>query len=101
MLAHTDLVGDGHTNGLSFTDALFSAVFVYLLKNKGDAVPATERFLADTAPYGGVKCFRSDETGRDSQDLLLKHGIRHEPLHRSAPYQNGWHTLFDMARSTS
>lgn len=36
----------------SFTDD--GAVFVYLLKSKSDTVRATEKFLADTAPYGKV-----------------------------------------------
>lgn len=29
-----------------------SAVFVYFLENKNDTVQATEKFVADMAPYG-------------------------------------------------
>lgn len=48
-LVHTDLAGpidptskDGHKYAISFTDDYSSAVFVYFLKNKSDAVQATE-----------------------------------------------------------
>ena len=51
---------EGFKYALSFTDDYSSAVFVYFLKNKSDTVQATERFLADTAPYGKVKRIRSD-----------------------------------------
>lgn len=47
-------------DALSFTDDYSSAVFVYCLKHKSDTVEATERFLANTAPYGKVRCMRSD-----------------------------------------
>jgi len=43
-----------------FTDDYSGTVFVYLLKNKSDAVEATERLLAGAAPFGKVKCLRSD-----------------------------------------
>ena len=44
----------------SFTDVCTGAVFVYFLKAKSDAIQATEKFLADIAPYGTVKCIQSD-----------------------------------------
>lgn len=113
-LVHTDLAGlihpesrDGHRYVLPFTDDFSSAVFVYFLKNKSDTVLATEKFLGDTAPYGKVKCFRSDNgteyTGKCYQALLIKHRIRHETTAPYSPHQNGtakrnWRTLFDMAR---
>ncbi len=98
---------DGHKYALSFTDDFSSTVFVYFLRNKSDTLHATERFLADIAPYGKVKCFRSDNgtefTGKGYQALLIKHGIRHETSAPYSPHQNGtaernWRTLFDMAR---
>ena len=93
-LVHTDLTGpmstlsiEGHGYAQSFTDDYSGTVMVYFLKSKSDTVQATERFLADIAPYGEVKCIRSDNgtefTSRDFQALLTKNRIRHET---SAPY---------------
>ncbi len=66
-MVHTDLSGpldpmsrDGHRYALSYTDDYSSAVFVYFLQKKSDTVTATEKCLADIAPYGKVKCIRSD-----------------------------------------
>ncbi|KAJ8358742.1 hypothetical protein SKAU_G00152670 [Synaphobranchus kaupii] len=62
---------------------------------------------ADTAPYGKVKCMRSDNgtefTSRDFQTLLRKNGIRHETSAPYSPHQNGtaergWRTLFEMGQ---
>lgn len=92
---------------LSLTDDFSCAVFAYFLKNKSDTILATEKFLADTTPYGKVKCFRSDNgtvfTGKGYQTLLIKNGIRYETSAPYSPHQNGtverhWCTLFDMAR---
>ena len=113
-LVHTDLAGpmrtpsiEGHRYAQSFTDDYSGTMLVYFLKSKSDTVQATERFLADIAPYGEVKCIRSDNgtefTSRDFQTLLTKNRIRHE---RSAPYsphqngtaERGWRTLYDMSR---
>ena len=113
-LVHTDLAGpiepeskEGYKWVLSLTDDYSSAVFTYLLKSKRDTVEATEKFLADVAPYGKVKCIRSDNgtefTSRNYQQLLIRNGIRHETSSPYSPHQNGtaernWRTLFDMAR---
>jgi hypothetical protein len=66
-LVHIDLAGpmrtpsiDGHKYTQSFTDDYSGTILVYFLRSKSDAVQATERFLADIAPYGEVKCIRSD-----------------------------------------
>ena len=66
-LVHTDLAGpieptsqSGHKYAISFTDDFSGAVSVYFLKHKCEATMATEKFLADCAPYGIVKCIRSD-----------------------------------------
>ena len=113
-LVHTDLAGpiepisqDGHKYAISFTDDFSGAVSVYFLKKKSDATLATEKFLADSAPYGSVKCIRSDNgtefTGEDFQALLRDKGIRHETSSPYSPHQNGtaerqWRTLFEMGR---
>ena len=99
-MVHTDLAGpvanesiDGSKYVQSFTDDYSNAVFVYFLKTKGDTVPATEKFLADTAPYGKVKCIRSDNGTefmcRDFQTLFRKNGIKHETSAPYSPHQNG------------
>ena len=113
-LVHTDLAGPIHPESkegfkytLSFTDDFSSAVFVYFLKQKSDTVQATERFIADTAPYAKIKRVRSDGgteyTGNSFKTLMVKNGIRHETSAPYSPHQNGtaernWRTLFDMAR---
>lgn len=67
QLVHTDLAGpmptpsiEGYRYAQSFTDDYSGTMFVYFLKSKSDAVQATEKFLGDIAPYGEVKCIRSD-----------------------------------------
>ena len=113
-LVHTDLAGpidptgqDGHRYAISFTDDFSGAVAVYFIKNKSDATQATQKFLSDSAPYGSVKCMRSDGggeyTGEAFQSLLRDRGIRHETSCPYSPHQNGtaerqWRTLFEMGR---
>lgn len=113
-LVNTDLTGpinnesiDGFKYMQSFTDVCTGAVLVYFLKAKSDAVQATEKYLADVAPYGTVKCIRSDNgtefTNREFQTLLRKNKIRHETSCPYSPHQNGTaeregRTLFEMAR---
>ncbi|KAL6466287.1 hypothetical protein MHYP_G00264200 [Metynnis hypsauchen] len=113
-LVHTDLAGpieptshEGLRYAVSFTDDFSGAVSVYFLKNKSDTTVATEKFLADTAPYGTVKCIRSDNgteyTGNEFQSLLRERGIRHETSSPYSPHQNGtaerqWRTIFEMGR---
>lgn len=108
-LVHTDLAGpidpeakDGFKYALAFTDDYSGAVFVYFLKAKSDTARATEKFIADTAPYGRIKCVRSDNgtefTAKEFQSLLSKNGIRHETSAPYSPHQNGtaernWRTL--------
>ncbi len=113
-LVHTDLAGpinpesrEGYKYVLAFTDDFTSAVFVYSLKSKSDTLQATERFLADMAPYGKILRLRSDNgtefTAKQYKTLLVKNGIRHETSAPYSPHQNGtaernWRTLFDMSR---
>lgn len=113
-LVHTDLAGpinpesrEGYKYVLLFTDDFSSAVFVYALKSKSDTLQATERFLADMAPYGRIQRLRSDNgtefTAKHFKNLLVKNGIRHETSapysrHQNSTAERNWRTLFDMAR---
>ena len=113
-LVHTDLAGpttpagtEGFKYALSFTDDYSGACFVYFLKNKSDTVVATEKFLADSAPFGKVKCIRSDNgtecASQAFRSLLRKNRIRHDMSAPYSPHQNGtaeryWRTLFEMGR---
>lgn len=113
-LVHTDLAGpieptasEGYKYAISFTDDYSGAISVYFLKNKSDSTLATEKFFADSAPYGKVKCIRSDNgteyTSNAFQSLLRRKGVRHETSCPYSPHQNGtaerqWRTIFEMAR---
>ena len=113
-LVHCDLAGpidpiarEGYRYALAFVDDYSGLVMIYLLVNKHDTLKATEKFLADIAPYGKVKCVRSDNgtefTSQGFQNLLIKHCIKHEKSAPYSPHQNGtvernWRSLFDMAR---
>ncbi len=113
-LVHVDLAGpvtptsiNGHRYSIAFTDDLSGSVFTYFLKNKNEAIDATERFLADISLYGKVHTLRSDNGGEfcsnEFKSLLSRNQIRHETSCPNSPHQNGraersWRTLFDMAR---
>ena len=113
-LVHCDLAGpiqpaakEGFKYAISFTDDLSGVIMIYFIRQKSDTFKATEKFLADSAPYGKVKCLRSDNgtefTSESFQNLLLKHGIKHEKSAPYSPHQNGtaergWRTTFEMAR---
>ena len=82
-LVHIDLAGpitpastEGFKYALSFTDDYSGACFVYFLKNKSDTLVAAEKFLAGSAPFGKVKCIRSDNgtefTSQAFRSLLSK-----------------------------
>jgi transposase InsO family protein len=80
---------------------------IYFIRRKSDTVSAAEKFLADLAPYGKVKCLRSDNgtefTSEPFQSLLLKHSIKHEKSAPYLPHQNGtaergWRSIFEIAR---
>ena len=60
-LVHCDLAGpvdpvakEGFRYAMSFVDDYSGTNMIYFLKKKSDSVAATERFLADCAPYGKV-----------------------------------------------
>ena len=128
-LIHTDLAGpidpvakDGFKYAIIFVDDFSGCTFIYCLKEKSDALKATERFIADVNPYGQIKTFsfnrdifpmgeverlRSDNGGEymsnEFKDLLARNKIRHELSAPYSPHQNGtsernWRTLFEMAR---
>ena len=113
-LVHADLAGpvtpesdEGFKYALALTDDYSGAIFTYLLKNKSDTLAATEKFLADSTPFGQVKCIRSDNgsefTSNAFKTLLVKNKIKHETSAPYSPHQNGtaersWRTLFEMAR---
>ena len=113
-MVHTDLAGpiqpiakEGFRFAIVFVDDYSGAIFVYFLKQKCDAVKACEKFFADCAPYGQVKCMRSDNgtefTCKEFEELLVKNGVKHEFSAPYSPHQNGvaersWRTLFEMAR---
>jgi len=113
-LVHTDLTGpidpistEGFRYAVTFTDDYSGAIFVYFLKHKSDTLAATEKFLADCAPFGNVLSLRSDNgsefTSRAFQSFLIKNRIKHETSAPYSPHQNGtaerqFRTLFEMGR---
>ena len=112
---HSDLSGpvdpaakDGFRYAITFTDDYSSAIFIYFLKQKSDAVMALEKFIADVSPYGKVKKLRTDNGGEymsgEFESVLVKNAIRHETSAPYSPHQNGtaernWRTIFEMGRS--
>lgn len=114
QLVHTDLAGpidpissEGFKYAIAFTDDYSGASFVYFLQNKSDTVRATEKFLGDSAPFGDVKCIRSDNgtefTCNAFKTLLRNNRIKHETSAPYSPHQNGtaerhWRTVFEMGR---
>ena len=90
---------------MSFIDSGY--IFVYFLKNKSDAAKATEKFLADIAPYGNLERLRSDNgteyTSNEFEKLMIINKIRHEYTAPYPPHQNGkaersWRSIFKMTR---
>lgn len=80
---------------------------IYFLRSKSDTLAATEKFMADSAPYGSVKRLRSDNGGEftsiEFKSLMIKNHIKHEFSAPYSPHQNGtaeraWRSIFDMAR---
>ena len=103
----TPTAREGFKYALSFVDDYTGVNMVYFLKQKSDTTAATEKFLADVAAYGKVKCIRSDNggefIGKSFEDLLVKNQIKHERTAPHSPHQNGtversWRTVFEMAR---
>lgn len=113
-LVHCDLAGpidpvakDGFKYAIVFVDDFSGALFVYLLKNKSDAVEALRKFLADVEPQGKVKRLRTDNgtefTNHQFREILLTNKIKQEYSSPYSPHQNGtaersWRSIFEMTR---
>ena len=113
-LVHCDLAGpiepvakEGFRYVLGFIDDCSGLIMAYFIKQKSDTFKATEKFLADCAPFGSVKCIRSDNgtefTSSSFESLLVKHCIKHEKSAPYSPHQNGtieraWRSIFEMSR---
>jgi transposase InsO family protein len=98
---------DGFRYAILFVDYFTGVSNVYFLHQKRDTVKATEKFLADCAPFGKVQRLRADNgtefTCHEFKSLMLKHSIKHEKSAPYSPHQNGTverncRSLFDMAR---
>ena len=75
---HCDLAGpiepvakDGFKYALSFVDDFSGTNIIYILRQKSDTLEATEKFLADAAPYGKVMRLRSDNGGEQPRTQAL------------------------------
>ena len=113
-LIHCDLAGpmsiesrEKSRYAIVFVDDYTGYVFVYFLKNKSDTINAMKKFLADTAQYGKIKRFRSDNgtefTSENVKNLLIENQIKCEYTAPYSAHQNGtaermWRTLFEMGR---
>ena len=113
-MVHCDLTGNispvglgGYNYGISFVDDFSGAIHLYHLRKKTDSVHALEKFLSDIAPFGRVKCLRTDNgtefTSAEFESVLRRRGIRHECSAPHSPHQNGtversWRTIFETAR---
>jgi hypothetical protein len=97
---HCDLAGpieptakDGFKYALSFVDDFTGINMVYFLKQKSDTTEATEKYIADVAPYGKIKRLRSDNGGEfisyRFKSLIRKHAIKYETSAPYSPHQNG------------
>ncbi|KAK3892176.1 hypothetical protein Pcinc_003967 [Petrolisthes cinctipes] len=98
-LVHSDLAGPmnvvgkgGFKYAITFVDDHSGAYMVYLMKEKSDTVSATEKFLADSAPYGSVKRLQTDNGGeyisKKFKSLMVKHKIKQEYSAPHSPHQN-------------
>lgn len=84
---------DGYRYAIAFTDDYNGMIFPYFIKAKSDTTKATEKFIADVAPYGKIKCIQSDNgtefTRQEFQSLLRSNRIRHETSAPYSPHQKG------------
>ena len=97
---------DGFRYALSLVDVYTGINTVYFLKQKSDTIEATEKLLANTAPFRKIKCIQSNNgtefTSQNFKSLLRANAIEHEMSALYSPHQNGtvargWRSLFDMA----
>ena len=113
-LVHCDIAGpidpisrDGAKYAINFVDDKSGFIHVYCIKNKSDAPMALKKFFADSAPYGRVKCIRTDNAlefkSEVFESILREKCVRHEFSAPHSPHQNGtaersWRSLFEMTR---
>ena len=73
---------EGFRYTLAFVDDYSGIIMIFFVRNKSDTLRATQKFLADSSPYGKVKSIRSDNgtefTSKVFENLLMKHSIKHE-----------------------
>ena len=107
---HCDLAGpidpvarDGFKYALCFVDDYTGINMVYFLKQKSDTLEATQKFLADVAPFGKIKRIRTDNgtefKSKNFESLLRKNLIRHETSAPYSPHQNGTVDRENVAKS--
>ena len=89
-LVHTDLAGpldpiakDGFKYAIVFTDDFPGNIFTYFLKEKSDATRATEKFLADIAPYGKVRTLSFHKISFHPATLIVFVQITEENLRQT------------------
>ena len=98
LLVHCDLAGlvdpftrDGFKYVLSFIDDYSGIIMPYLLKAKSDTLAATEKILADYAPFVRMLRLRSDNgtefTSNSFKQLMIKNQIKHEFRAPYSPHQ--------------
>ena len=113
-LVHSNLAGsiqllakDGYKNVLNFIDDYSGLTMLYFLKHKSNNSLTTKKYLVDIAPYGHVKCLRTDNGTEFNlepfQRLLVLNRIKHKQSVPYFPHQDGtteqsWQTLFSIAR---
>ena len=64
---------------------------VYFLKNENYSTKAFEKYLDNIAPYGRVKCLRTDNGGeftwQEFKNVLIKNRIKHQITAPYLPHQ--------------
>ena len=101
------LAKDGYKFLIDFIDDDSGLTMLYFLKHKSDTLLVTKKYLADIAPFGHVKCLRTDNgtefTSKPFQWLLVLDRIKHEKSAPYSPHQNrtaerSWQFLVSKAR---
>ncbi|KAL4295260.1 hypothetical protein GQ457_12G032180 [Hibiscus cannabinus] len=116
-IVHTDIAGPfdipslgGNRYYLTFIDDYSRKCWVYVLKEKSEALAKFKEFKAMVEKQSGkyIKILRSDRGGEYTaklfEDFCKEHGIIHQLTVRYTPQQNGVakrknRTILDMARS--
>ena len=97
-----------HIYVTTFIEDFFSVVFVYFLKSKKDTVSATQKFIADSAPYGRIRSLRCDNRCNNSSQIISRNfsviivfdmKLQHLIHSTKIGWRKGIGELFEMARS--